>query len=234
MINIFAVHVDGFEPALRGMRNPMNSWAKSDSGYWCSKCKDNCQFCGYNGYEKSQYVIGPNDRDLATRLILAGSDHRKFLRQIIVWCDIEAPLFWWKEFDTYKVGTVANSCSTMHTLTWNHLERTDFAAGALSEQLLSEIIDELNHRIDEWKSETDRDKKEEIWREIIEMLPSSYMQTRTVMMSYEVLRNIFFARRSHKLREWKEFCVWIKRSLPHSWMITVEKEEKSDERNDKV
>lgn len=228
MINIFAVHVDGFEPALRGMRNPMNSWAKSDSGYWCSKCKDNCQFCSYDGHQKNQYVVGPNDKDLATRLILAGSDHRKFLRQIVVWCDIEAPLFWWKEFDTYKVGTVANSCSTMHTLTWNHLERTDFAAGALSEQLLGEVIDELNHRIDEWHLATDKDAKEEIWREIVEMLPSSYMQTRTVMLSYEVLRNIFFARRSHKLREWKEFCVWIKRSLPHSWMITVEKEEKNE------
>lgn len=232
MINIFAVHVDGFEPALRGMRNPMNSWAKSDSGYWCSMCKyRQCQTCGYDAHQRNQYVVGPNDEELAKRLILAGSDHRKFLRQIIVWCDIEAPLFWWKEFDTYKVGTVANSCSTMHTLTWNHLERTDFAAGALSEQLLSEIIDELNHRIDEWKSETDRDKKEEIWREIIEMLPSSYMQTRTVMMSYEVLRNIYFARRSHKLREWREFCTWIKRSLPKSWMITVEKEEKNDEGN---
>jgi hypothetical protein len=200
MIRFEHIDVMNLENAIRGMRNPLNSWEKSDSKRTLVK-------------DRYEFVIGPNDLALARKLASAGSDHRKFLRQIIVSIDITAPLFWWKEFDTYKVGTVANSCSTMHKIHSKEFTKEDFSVESLDGDALTamdNLIAALNYLRNKYN--TTKDKK--YWRQMIEMLPSSYNQKRTCTMSYENLINIYFARRYHKLHEWHTLCDLIE-SLPH-------------------
>lgn len=205
MICIENVNVFGWESAIRGMRNPMNSWEKSDSCF--NKRDANAQF----------YVdIGENDLALMTKLCKAGSDHRKFMRMVNVTCDIVAPLYWWKEFSTYKVGTVANSCSTMHKITSKEFTIDDFSHDhILNVNCLAYIIQCLNS----WRVQYLETKDKLWWWQIIQTLPTSYNQRRTVQMNYEVLRNIYHARKEHKLDEWRTFCKWIE-SLPYSELIT--------------
>lgn len=202
MIEVTNISVMNFDNAIRGMRNPLNSWEKSDS--W------------YDDY--GNLVIEENDLALAMRLANAGSDDRKFLRQILVSMDITAPFYWWKEFDTYKVGTVANSCSTMHRIHSKEVTREDFSWEHLDEpgiQLLEATIDYLNHNRKLF-NET-KDKKH--WHNMIQILPTSYNQLRTITLNYEVLRNMYHARKAHKLQEWRDLCEVIK-SLPYSQLIT--------------
>lgn len=202
MIAIHNVDVMNFDNALRGMRNPLNSWDKSDSGY------DNY----------GNFLIGEKDLALAMRLANAGSDDRKFLRQIFVSIDIEAPFLWWKEFDTYKVGTVANSCSTMHRIHSRDLELSDFTWENLDEpglQLLEATIDYINHN----RKFFIQTKDKKYWRRMIDMLGTNYNQLRTVTLNYEVLRNMYHARKHHKLSEWQELCKVIE-TLPYSQLIT--------------
>lgn len=219
MIRIENTEVAGWRPAIRGMRNPMNSWDKSDTIF----CRNYDLLCNC--------VIGPNDLALMKKLIKAGPEHRKFMRMIVVHCDITAPLYWWKEFDTYKVGTVANSCSTMHKIHAKEFEMNDFShehlypSGMLA---LKHIIRDLNHARD-WFTNIEHDSPEEKkddWWQMIQLLPSSYNQKRTVMLSYEVLLNIYKPtnRQHHKLDEWNvdfkgSFCHWIE-LLPYSGLIT--------------
>ena len=224
MIKIENVEVMGWETAIRGMRNPMNSWEKSDSGTKCPYEKETC--CGEC---QQNFCIGPNDKDLMKRLAKAGTDHRKFRRMITVYLDITAPLYWWKEFDTYKVGTVANSCSTMHKIAEKEFEMSDFSYEHLdirTKQLLEETVKILNdyrslyvnYNADDFEIKGCPSKKD-IWWQMIQLLPSSYNQRRTVMLNYEVLANIYKSRKEHKLDEWREFCKWIE-SLPYSEIIT--------------
>lgn len=193
MITIENIDVSssGFEAAIRGMRNPMNSWHKMDSR----------SFMG-------SYFIGPNDLDLMHRLALAGTDHRKYLRMIVVYADIIAPLYWWKEFDTYKVGTVANSCSTMHKITAKKFTLDDFSHEHLQEPML-EILKHTIHGLNNAREAYLSSKDKLMWWQMIQLLPSSYNQKRTVMMNYEVLANIYKSRKNHKLDEWHAFCNWI-------------------------
>ncbi|MBO5789575.1 MAG: hypothetical protein J6V82_04460 [Clostridia bacterium] len=194
MIKIEKTETFGWEPAIRGMRNPMNSWDKSDSRY----------------DEKGEYHIGENDIDLMSKLSKAGSDHAKFMRMITVTCDITAPLYWWKEYDTYKVGTVANSCSTMHRLHSKEFELADFCWEHLNEvglQLLEAIIDYLNYNRKLFVETKDK----QYWHNMIQILPTSYEQKRTVQLNYQVLKNMYFARRNHKLDEWHTLCEWIEK-----------------------
>lgn len=191
--------VMNFEGAIRGARNPMNSWNRMDSYY----------------DENGNYVLGPNDLDLAKRLAHAGSDHRKFLRQIFVTVDITAPLYWWKEFDTYKVGTVANSCSTMHKIHAKAFEREDFSCDRLDAKALA-ALDALICFLEEERVKFCEDKtNKQAWHNMIQLLPSSYNQMRTVTLNYENLINIYYARRTHKLAEWHTLCAWIE-SLPYA------------------
>ena len=205
MLKVERTAVMNLENAMRGARNPLNSWDRSDSFY----------------DENGNYVLGENDVDLAARLAKAGNDHRKFLRQIFVSVDITAPLYWWKEFDTYKVGTVTNSCSTMHKIHSKAFERDDFSHDRMDEGALA-VLDTLieyleGERIKFNENKTDRQS----WHNIIQMLPSSYNQMRTVTMNYENLINIYYARRTHKLAEWHTLCDWIL-SLPYAdKLITV-------------
>ena len=227
---------------IEGMRNPMNSWAKSDS----HTCKQDGAFC-MECEHKNDYCLGENDRSLMQRLSNAGTDHRKFMRMMPVFVRITAPLYWWKEADTYKIGTVANSCSTMHKIQEKEFTLEDFSCEHLiSTCLLENIINELNVYRDiyiNYDKQTDKYKEEfskkDIWWQMIQLLPSSYNQTRNVMMNYEVLANIYKSRKDHKLDEWKVhetpeehkfrnkdfssgkwgFCDWIE-SLPHSELIT--------------
>ena len=210
---------------IEGMRNPMNSWGKSDSGYGCDSdlCSGPCAFspewCG----NTQRYVLGENDHDLMQRLSNAGTDHRKFMRMMPVYVRITAPLYWWKEFDTYKVGTVGNSCSTMHKIQEHILTTEDFSCEHLSPhsiQLLEEYIMEINKAILYFKQENDKTD----WWQIIQLLPSSYNQTRNVMVNYETLANIYKSRKDHKLDEWRKFCKWIE-ELPYSELITGKTEE---------
>lgn len=211
MIKVTNVDVMNFDNAIRGMRNPLNSWEKGDSG-WDG-------FGESHGFGDTYgFTIGENDLALAMKLANAGSDDRKFLRQIFVSMDIEAPLLWWKEFDTYKVATVANSCSTMHRIHSRDLELSDFTWENLDEpglQLLEATIDYLNHNRKMYNDT--KDKK--YWRHMIDALPTSYNQLRTVTLNYEVLRNIYHARKHHKLDEWRELCKCIE-ELPYSQLIT--------------
>ena len=193
--------------AIRGARNPMNSWARMDSEF----------------DTEGNYILGENDLDLAKRLARAGSDHRKFLRQIFVSVDITAPLYWWKEFDTYKVGTVANSCSTMHKIHTKPFGREDFSCDRLDESAL-EALDALiafleNERVKFCENKEDRQP----WHNMIQLLPSSYNQMRTVSMNYENLINMYYARKNHKLAEWHTYCDWIK-SLPYAEDLILIKE----------
>ena len=211
MIKIENVEVVGFAAAIRGMRNPMNSWSKSDSCFCPNEpcCEGNCSM-----------MIGPNDLNLMKRLRNAGTDHRKFMRMIAVYIDVTAPLYWWKEFDTYKVGTVANSCSTMHKIHEKEFTLEDFSCEHLTpwnETVLANLIVELNANRDRYL----QTKEKEDWWQMIQLLPSSYNQKRTVMLNYEVLANMYKSRKDHKLDEWRNFCSWIK-TLPYSELITGE------------
>lgn len=243
MIKIENAETHGWEAAIRGMRNPMNSWDRSDSApaVDCQKCgriellgECTAEDRDCSGY---QYLeIGPNDLSLMTRLRDAGTDHRKYMRMITVYVDITAPLYWYKEFDTYKVGTVANSCSTMHKITNKEFTLEDFSCEHIclrqSMDVLKDTIDTLNvfrgvyldggilrHENGNMGCYSKKDK--EIWWQMIQLLPSSYNQRRTVMLNYEVLANMYHSRKDHKLDEWREFCEWIK-TLPYSELITGE------------
>ena len=231
MLKIENFEVTGWEAAIRGMRNPKNSWERSDSFIpcyqktKCHECADN-QKCAYYfedvglPYKKDDF-IGTNDLDLMTRLRNAGTDHRKFMRMIAVYLDITAPLYWWKEFDTYKVGTVANSCSTMHKIADKEFTLEDFSCEHLENSWLAhlkETIRLLNEARDAYNW-CNTDAKKEWWWQMIQLLPSSYNQKRTVMLNYEVLANIYKSRRNHKLDEWHTFCDWVE-GLPYSELIT--------------
>ncbi len=207
MLSIERVSVMNIENAIRGARNPMNSWGKMDSSY--------------DG--EGNYVLGANDLDLAKRLAHAGSDHRKFLRQIFVSVDVTAPLYWWKEFDTYKVGTVANSCSTMHKIHSKEFERGDFSHDRLDEGGLR-MLDATIEYLESERQKFVADKSDrQSWHNMIQMLPSSYNQMRTVSLNYENLINIYYARKMHKLAEWHTFCDWIE-SLPYAKEIILIKD----------
>lgn len=239
MIKIENTEVMGWDAAIRGMRNPMNSWEKSDSNYRlilasrCDTCTsyllNNCDDCDDCEVHKlcnspNYFLVGPNDLDLMTRLCNAGTDHRKFMRMITVYLDITAPLYWWKEFDTYKVGTVANSCSTMHKIADKEFTLEDFSYEHMNHtslNILKEIIDLLNkYREDYLNPEAGKiGVKKDYWWQMIQLLPSSYNQRRTVMLNYEVLANIYKSRKGHKLDEWNSFCDWIE-SLPYAELIT--------------
>lgn len=278
MLKIENAEVVGWEHAIRGMRNPMNSWEKSDSDYrpvLCARC-NNCQAYQNEDWDECNkcevyiltenhkgFMIGPNDQKLMTQLAKAGTDHRKFMRMITVYLDITAPLYWWKEFDTYKVGTVANSCSTMHKIhekeftledfSCEHLfgeddmlkwdERTDIAKDhALAAVNVDgewcyfsplgyiQMTCNMLNRFRQLYLET-KDKK--YWWQMIQLLPSSYNQKRTVMLNYEVLANIYKSRRNHKLDEWHTLCDWIER-LPYSELITGEETDIDSETIEKL
>ena len=224
MIKFENTEVMGWEAAIRGMRNPMNSWEKSDSGWSPDWPIDNYIFIDTD-IDIDNYLelaIGPNDQKLMTALRNAGTDHRKFMRMITVYADITAPLYWWKEFDTYKVGTVANSCSTMHKIAEKEFTLEDFSCEHLENFWLvhlKETIKLLNEARDAYHW-CNTDAKKEWWWQMIQLLPSSYNQKRTVMLNYEVLANIYKSRNNHKLDEWSVgFMDWIK-SLPYSELIT--------------
>ena len=233
MLKIESTEVMGWEAAIRGMRNPMNSWEKSDSRFGCGNDNeyfcDNCSSSFHCTSLKKTYNIGPNDLDLMTRLRNAGTDHRKFMRMITVYLDITAPLYWWKEFDTYKVGTVTNSCSTMHKIADKEFTIDDFSIEHLNDDRSAEVsnLEWFEHLITHLNRDRKRfieTKDKQYWWQLIQLLPSSYNQRRTVMPNYEVLANIYKSRRNHKLDEWHTFCDWIE-SLPYSGLITGNKEE---------
>ncbi len=198
MIKLERTSVMNLENAVRGARNPMNSWHRMDSFY----------------DEQGRYMLGPNDLDLAVRLRKAGSDHRKFLRQIFVSVDITAPLYWWKEYDTYKVATVANSTSTMHKIHSKSFAREDFSVDHMTPETLAFMDEVIGHLESIRRKFMEEGRKKEDWYDLIQLLPSSYNQTRTCSMNYETLVNIYNARKSHKLEEWRTFCGWIL-SLPY-------------------
>ena len=228
VIKIEKVEVFGWEHAIRGMRNPMNSWDKSDSIY-------GTKYHLYDGsdiFTKDGFCVGTNDLELMKKLSKAGTDHRKFMRMLVVYVDITAPLYWWAECDTYKVGTVRNSCSKMHKLTEKEFTLLDFSHDHLTSYsliILEDTINALNElralylnwdcindatrNVNEWNN------KKDIWWQMIQLLPESYNQKATMMLNYEVLANMYHSRKNHKLDEWREFCKWIE-SLPHSELIT--------------
>ena len=216
MLRIGQTDVFGWDSSIRGMRNPMNSWDKSDSYYGCGdthcyKCKNGAK-CPTR-FPIAHFEIGENDLALMKRLSNAGSDHAKFLRMINVTCDITAPLYWWKEYDTYKVGTVANSCSTMHKIHAREFYISDFSCEHLNERslrVLEAVIEELNFNRNAFVETKDKS----YWHQMIQLLPTSYEQKRTVQLNYQVLKNMYFARRNHKLDEWHTFCEWIE-ELPY-------------------
>lgn len=208
MIKLERTSVMNLENAIRGARNPLNSWAKSDSYF----------------DETGRFVLGENDLALAGRLAQAGSDHRKFIRQIFVSVDITAPLYWWKEFDTYKVGTVANSTSTMHKLHAKAIERGDFSCDRLDEgglAALDTLIAYLETERQKYVADT---SNRQSWHNMIQLLPSSYNQLRTVTMNYENLIGMYYARKNHKLAEWHTFCDWIV-SLPYAKELILVKQD---------
>ena len=205
--------VTGFEAAVRGMRNPLNSWAKSDSHPCDQELPD--ERCDL---EKQAFCLGNDDYNLMQRLIKAGKDHAKFMRFITVTTDIVAPLYWWKEFDTYKVGTVANSCSTMHTIHKKPFNLDDFSTEYLNSRNYS-VLDSVIVALNAARRNYLESKSKLDWWQMIQLLPSSYNQRRTVMLNYQVLQNIYHARKDHKLDEWHTLCAWIER-LPYSQLIT--------------
>lgn len=212
MIKIENVNAYGWEPAIRGMRNPMNSWEKSDTIF-----------------DGDKWCLGNNDLKLMQQLSAAGNDHAKFLRMLVVTMDITAPLYWWKEFDTYKVGTVANSCSTMHRIHAKEFTLDDFSSEHLIDtSLLESVINELNiYRSIYINYDKQTDKymaefpKKDIWWQMIQLLPSSYNQKRTAQLNYQVLKNMYFARKNHKLDEWRTFCEEVKK-LPYFKEVCIE------------
>ena len=251
MLKIENTEVVGWEAVIRGMRNPLNSWQMSDSifvedGEYHDICGNSGPYNGTVSDTETFFEIGPKDYDLMTRLRNAGTDHRKFMRMITVYLDITAPLYWWKEFDTYKVGTVANSCSTMHKIADKEFTLDDFSHEHLNCEpyhrnwIESATVDEditSPHKV--WMTPLDilrctiemlnayresylETKDKQDWWQMIQLLPSSYNQKRTVMLNYEVLANMYKSRRNHKLDEWHTFCDWIE-SLPYSELITGEK-----------
>jgi hypothetical protein len=224
MIKIENFEVMGWEHAIRGMRNPKNSWERSDSEFNVTYYWDD----GEIPYETLN-VIGQNDYDLMMRLVKGGPVHAKFRRMITVYVDITAPLYWWKEFDTYKVGTVANSCSTMHKIAAKEFTLDDFSHERLTEaskKYLADTIGYINQMIRCHNAAKESEYKETYFHQMIQLLPSSYNQKRTVMLNYEVLANMYEWRKNHKLHEWRDLCKWIE-SLPYSEIITgkVEEEE---------
>lgn len=227
MIKIENTEVYGFEAAVRGMRNPMNSWDKSDS----ERCEfaecDECTFKHCRSRTAAEeFIIGNNDLTLMKQLVKAGTDHSKFMRMINVTLDITAPLYWWKEFDTYKVGTVRNSCSTMHKIAEKEFTLDDFSHEHLvweAKDFLGTVIGYMNFCRENFLAS--KDKK--WWWQMIQLLPSSYNQRATVQLNYQVLRSMYHARKNHKLDEWKEFCAWIE-TLPYSELITMEKEKNNE------
>lgn len=204
MITLKYADIWGFEHAVRGMRNPMNSWDKSDT------------FVDYD-----LVLLGNKDKELMKRLVHAGPSHRKFLRQIFVSVDITAPLYWWKEFDTYKVGTVSNSCSTMHKIHDKEFTLDDFSVEHLYDDVLDKPFKDIISCLNFFRQLYIQDHDKDDWWQMIQLLPSSYNQKRTVTMNYENLLNIYETRRNHKLDEWKDFCKWIER-LPNAELITGE------------
>ena len=223
MVKIENVEVVGWDPAIRGMRNPKNSWHLSDSYATHIEDAETLETANY------EYFVGENDHRLMMTLRNAGTDHRKFMRMLILYVDITAPLYWWKEFDTYKVGTVANSCSTMHKIHAKEFTMDDFShehLDILAKETLRNLVSILNgYR--EWYVDYNEDNlgvkgcpsRKDIWWQMIQLLPSSYNQKRTIMLSYETLANMYKSRKFHKLDEWREFCDWIE-TLPYSEVIT--------------
>ena len=207
MLLVERVSVMNMENAIRGARNPLNSWARMDSYY----------------DERGNFVLGENDLSLARRLAKAGSDHRKYLRQIMVSMDITAPLYWWKEFDTYKVGTVANSTSTMHKIQAKEFSREDFSCDRMSEDCLA-VLDSVIAYLESERQKFNETKEKAHWHNMIQLLPSSFNQMRTVTLNYEVLINIYYARRHHKLAEWHTLCEAIE-TLPYAKELILVKEE---------
>lgn len=216
MIKIERTEVYGWESAIHGMRNPMNSWDKSDSCFWYQNMADRMN-------------IGPNDLKLMKNLVKSGTDHSKFMRMIVVTCDITAPLYWWKEFDTYKVGTVRDSCSTMHKIAAKEFELNDFSYEHLYDdednptyyKCPFEVLASLCMCLNYYRERYLRTKDKKDWWQMIQLLPSSYNQKATIQLNYQVLRNMYHSRKNHKLDEWKEFCNWIE-SLPYFELITEE------------
>ncbi|MBO5101052.1 MAG: hypothetical protein J6C39_00785 [Clostridia bacterium] len=207
MLLVERVSVMNMENAIRGARNPLNSWARMDSYY----------------DERGNFVLGENDLSLARRLAKAGSDHRKYLRQIMVSMDITAPLYWWKEFDTYKVGTVANSTSTMHKIQAKEFSREDFSCDRMSEDCLA-VLDSVIAYLESERQKFNETKEKAHWHNMIQLLPSSFNQMRTVTLNYELLINIYYARRHHKLAEWHTLCEAIE-ALPYAKELILVKEE---------
>ncbi|MBR2749090.1 MAG: hypothetical protein IKD97_04335 [Firmicutes bacterium] len=238
MITIENAEVYGWEAAIRGMRNPMNSWERSDTTFYGGgEYHDICGNSGpHNRPDDCGMIMGVNDIDLMMRLAKAGSEHAKYRRMIVVYVDITAPLYWWKEFDTYKVGTVANSCSTMHKIAEKEFTLGDFSSEHLFKQSDEEMTPEyyetegymfspkscleiLINVLNACRENYLRTKEKKWWWQMIQLLPSSYNQRRTVMLNYEVLAGIYRQRQSHKLDEWRDFCTWIE-TLPYSEIIT--------------
>lgn len=259
MIKFEETKTFGWEAAIRGMRNPMNSWDKSDTHESSSYCPalDNWGGATEDGF---YLLVGDDDLNLMHRLCKAGSDHRKFMRMIMVSCDITAPLYWWKEFDTYKVGTVANSCSTMHKIHAKEFMLDDFSYEHLianpdpdsdNDRLIAEpyetyaddahythfkyatdiwpkdLLELTIEGLNKYRSAYLETKDKKYWWQMIQLLPSSYNQKRTVTMNYEVLTNIYESRKNHKLDEWRDFCDWIKK-FPHSELITAKSDREDD------
>ena len=225
MIKIEKAETYGWEAAIRGMRNPKNSWDKSDSGFGCTNegYVNHCSVCESGHTEQchecfKNYVVGENDLSLMKTLSTAGNDHGKFLRMITVTVDLTAPLYWWKEFDTYKVGTVADSCSTMHKIHAKRFERSDFSMEHLIPRM-KEVMDVTIANLNACRGNFLETKDKTWWWQMIQLLPSSYNQKRTVQVNYAVLKNMYHARKNHKLDEWHEFCRWIE-ALPYSELIT--------------
>lgn len=258
MLKIEETEVVGWKAAIRGMRNPMNSWEQSDSGHCQRDLARDCTTCvhrdtGYSACTAGHFDVGPKDYDLMTRLRNAGTDHRKFMRMLIVYVDITAPLYWWKEFKTYRAGRKfgddepdiiddgyleydieMNSCSTMHKIAAKEFTLEDFSCEHLSEPAISVLkntVETLNQardlylRFDGFKHTWGDWEKKHYWWQMIQLLPSSYNQKRTVMLNYEVLANMYKSRKNHKLDEWHTFCDWIE-SLPYSELITGERNAK--------
>ena len=210
MIRLERTSVMNLENAMRGARNPINSWSRMDSAY----------------DEEGNYVLGPNDLDLAGRLRRAGSDHRKFIRQIFVSVDITAPMYWWKEYDTYKVATVANSTSTMHRIHRKSFELEDFSCDQMTDET-REFMELVVARLEQIRLRYLETKSRRDWYDLIQLLPSSYHQMRTCTLNYETLVNIYYARRNHKLEEWHVFCDWV-RTLPYARELILGEQEDFD------
>lgn len=210
MITLERVSVMNLENAIRGMRNPLSSWSRTDSHY----------------DENGKYILGEQDFSLAKCLCRSGGDHRKFMRQIFVSVDITAPIYWWKEFDTYKVGTVANSTSTMHRIHVKPFELSDFSCDHMDAETRAQM-EQLVGFLEKLRQKYLEGKDKQYWYDMIQLLPSSYRQIRTCTLNYENLRNIYWARRNHKLHEWRTLCEWIK-TLPYSELITGEEDNEID------